>query len=165
MWDMFQKKFGELLIKNNFGEKLEKKYFPLLPDVVLSVPYSDIPYLFRWWIIPRNKYFNIYLHYFLRGDYDEVLHDHPWYNLSIVLFGRYFEEFTGKNFKTRRAGSITFRKPTTPHRIHLGDGETCWSLFITGPVIRQWGFHTPEGWMYWKTFIEKRDSGKLTASQ
>jgi hypothetical protein len=31
------------------------------------------PYLRRWWVIPRNRFFNIYLHHFVRSD-DELLH-------------------------------------------------------------------------------------------
>lgn len=35
------------------------------------------PYLLRWWVIPRNRFFNVYLHKFLRDDDDRALHDHP----------------------------------------------------------------------------------------
>ena len=35
-------------------------------------------YLSRWHIIPRNRYFNIYLHKFVGSDDDRALHDHPW---------------------------------------------------------------------------------------
>jgi hypothetical protein len=45
------------------------------PDFVIG---GDSPYMLRWWIIPRNKFFNIYLHRFLRSDDDRALHDHPW---------------------------------------------------------------------------------------
>jgi hypothetical protein len=29
------------------------------------------PYLYRWYLIPRNKFLNIYLHKFLRSDDDQ----------------------------------------------------------------------------------------------
>lgn len=38
-------------------------------------------YLARWWIIPRNKYFNIYLHRFTGNDEDRALHDNLWRHL------------------------------------------------------------------------------------
>jgi hypothetical protein len=48
------------------------------------------PYMLRWWVIPRNKVFNIYLHNFMRSDDDEALHDHPWaFNLSIIVHSEY----------------------------------------------------------------------------
>ena len=34
------------------------------------------PYLHRWYVIPRNRFLNLYLHKFLRDDEDRALHDH-----------------------------------------------------------------------------------------
>lgn len=44
-------------------------------------------YLGRWFIIPRNRWFNVYLHRFTGSDDDRALHDHPWWSLSIMLAG------------------------------------------------------------------------------
>lgn len=49
------------------------------------------PYLTRWRVLPRNKWFNIYLHRFIHGDDDRALHDHPWHSASLILDGRYIE--------------------------------------------------------------------------
>lgn len=59
------------------------------PDFVVGKP--DDPYLLRWWVIPRNRWFNIYLHVFMRSDDAEALHDHPWWNISFLLDGTYTE--------------------------------------------------------------------------
>src|SRR4051795_4015193 len=53
------------------------------------------PYLVRWWVIPRNRFFNVYLHKFLRDDDDRALHDHPWISLSFILRGGYIEHTPG----------------------------------------------------------------------
>lgn len=127
------------------------------PDFIIRKPTNDFPYLLRWWIIPRNKYFNIYLHCFLDSDFDHILHDHPWNNISLILKGEYREEFEGQVFKIRKKGDWTFRKATVPHRIHIDDHNTCWSLFMTGRIIREWGFHCPNGWRPWKLFVRNRD--------
>ena len=38
----------------------------------------------------------------------------------------------------------------------------CWTLFITGPVVRDWGFHCPDaGWVFWKNFVDARDAGSI----
>lgn len=63
------------------------------------------PYMMRWWIIPRNRYFNIYLHKFLRDDEDRACHSHPWKSLSIILKGNYIEHRPVK-FVNRRTGKI-----------------------------------------------------------
>jgi hypothetical protein len=55
------------------------------PDFVIGG--DERPYLLRWWVIPRNKVFNVYLHLFLRSDDDRALHDHPWANASMLLRG------------------------------------------------------------------------------
>lgn len=122
------------------------------------------PYMRRWWIIPRNKFFNIYLHHFLHSDDDRALHDHPWWNLSILLKGGYVEHTIAAGGVERAAsyaeGAMKFRFATAAHRVELDNGP-CWSLFITGPVIRDWGFHCPRGWRHWKKFVSERDSGQV----
>ena len=131
------------------------------PDFIIGGPAT--PYVMRWWVIPRNRFFNIYLHKFLRSDDDRALHDHPWINLSILLQGEYCEHSIAaggvEHAVTRRAGDMKFRLPGTAHRIEIG--SPCWTLFITGPVIRNWGFHCPKGWRPWQEFVDKRDSGSI----
>lgn len=132
------------------------------PNVVIGG--NDRPYLRRWFLIPRNPVFNIYVHQFLRSDDDRALHDHPWlFNCSILLDGEYLEHTPAGKFH-RRAGDWKFRWGPAPHRVELFDDEgdppvrpfmeavPCWTVFITGPRVRQWGFHCPQGWVHWKRF-------------
>jgi hypothetical protein len=134
------------------------------PDFVIGP--KDKPYLRRWWIIPRNRFFNIYLHNILRSDDDRALHDHPWWNLSIILSGGYWE-VTPNKLHWRKRGSFTLRKASAAHRLALdktqpqGGNEPCWTLFVTGPVIREWGFHCRKGWVHWREFVDERDSGAI----
>jgi hypothetical protein len=134
------------------------------PDVVIGQ--ADNPYLHRWWVIPRNRFFNIYLHRFMRSDDDRALHDHPWTNLSILLRGRYVEhtiDAGGINVRTeRRAGDWKLRLfGSFAHRLELIDGE-CWTIFITGPWYREWGFHCPTaGWIHWKRFTAPENPGAI----
>jgi len=133
------------------------------PDFVIGG--QDRPYLLRWWLIPRNRFFNVYLHCFLRDDDDRALHDHPWLNASILLRGRYVEHTIaagGVNVRTERAaGAVKVRGPRSAHRIELVDGTPCWTLFITGPRVRSWGFHCPSGWVDWKRFTASDDPGAI----
>lgn len=118
-------------------------------------PDQNDPYMLRWYLLPRNKWFNIYLHKFLHSDYDGAKHDHPYHNMSVLLRGSYLEHIGDFNVKQRNAGYIVLRRAATPHRIELLlDSRTCetrpvWTLFITGPRIREWGFHCPQGWRPW----------------
>lgn len=123
------------------------------PDVVIGGE-AD-PYLRRWFVIPRNRWFNIYLHQFLRSDDDRALHDHPWINCSLLLEGEYTEHTIaagGVHEKTTRVlGDVVLRTAKHAHRIELHAGA-CLTLFLTGPNVRMWGFHCPNGWVPWRKF-------------
>ena len=128
------------------------------PDFVVGG--KDNPYMRRWWIIPRNRFFNIYLHHFLRSDDDRALHDHPSWNISIILDGEYTEWGIAAGGVHRKKGMWKFRFAKTAHRIELHNGP-CWTLFINGAKLRNWGFHCPKGWRPWQEFVEQRDAGSI----
>lgn len=132
------------------------------PDQIIGG--SEDPYLLRWYFIPRNRFFNVYVHRFLRSDDDRALHDHPWVNMSVLLEGRYVEHTIragGIEVRcARTAGSIVLRRARHAHRIELDDGP-CWTLFITGPRVRVWGFHCPHRWVPWQEFVDPTDSGAV----
>lgn len=138
------------------------------PD--LCIGGAEAPYMLRWFVIPRNRVFNIYLHHVLRDDDDRALHDHPWINLSIVLRGGYREitfvrpPVPGSALPAtieldRKPGSVVLRRARKAHRLTLyRDPETgrslpSWSLFLTGPNLQSWGFWCPLGrWVHWRDF-------------
>jgi hypothetical protein len=152
--------------------------------------------MLRWWKIMRNAYLNVYYHIVKRSDDDTALHDHPWWNFSIVLTGGYYEHRIlegGIHTKVWYGpGSVLFRRRGAyAHRLELptekrggvdrtiplndrGDVLEHYSadsgpertveleartIFITGPVLRRWGFHHPEQWVDaydWDDFLAAR---------
>lgn len=129
------------------------------PDFVIGG--ADDPYLRRWWLLPRNRVFTVYLHEFLRSDDDRALHDHPSANASVLLRGEYTEHLPGGESRVLRAGDVCVRgSGRMSHRIELHDGPV-WTLFIIGPRYRQWGFHCPQGWVHWKDFTAPDDHGSV----
>lgn len=123
------------------------------------------PYLKRWFIIPRNRWFNVYLHHFHRSDDPRALHDHPWRNLSILLSGSYLEHLRDGTVKLRKPWRpwafwrLPMRGATSAHRVELIDGRKVWTLFLTGRKVRAWGFLCPKGWIPWTEFVEERSGG------
>ncbi len=122
------------------------------------------PYMIRWWIIPRNKWLNFYMHSILKSDRDEALHDHPWINVSLLVYGRY-DEVTESGGKQRvdplAEGELRLRGPTHAHRLVRPEGvDELVTFFFTGPVVRHWGFHCPKGWRHWKDFVGYRDENQ-----
>ena len=145
------------------------------PDFIVGADNPDGAYLRRWWLIPRNRVFNVYLHCFLRDDDDRALHDHPWPWLSFLLCGSYIEhtiDAGGIHHRALRdAGSIKISGPRRAHRIELIHFTTlnnairrphqCWTIFITGPRLRDWGFHCPQqGWIPWQRFTAEGKPGE-----
>lgn len=133
------------------------------PDFIIGS--GDDPYLLRWWLIQRNPVFNVYLHCFVRSDDDRALHCHPWANLSVLLLGRYIEHTDPYGVLKQRvleAGDWRLRwRGGIRHRIELFPGECAWTLFLTGPRYREWGFHCPHGFVHWRDFTAAHDKGQV----
>lgn len=134
------------------------------------------PYLLRWYLIPRNPWLNVYLHKFLRDDDDRALHDHPWWFVSILICGSYREILRDdlSEFVDRYAPSVAYRPATHRHCVCLEwtvkrdeNGnflliyKPCWTIIITGPKVREWGFWCPKGFVPWYEFVDSTDNGNI----
>lgn len=143
------------------------------PDFIIGG--HEDPYLRRHWLLPRNKFFNVYVHEFLRSDDDRAHHDHPWlFNASWLIYGEYVEHTITAGgamvLTQRKAGDFKFRWGKAPHRLELAGMRLpglcneipCWTVFITGPRIREWGFYCMQrGWVHWKKFTAPDDKGSV----
>tara|TARA_B100000749_G_C18448710_1_gene475338 strand:- start:3617 stop:4039 length:423 start_codon:yes stop_codon:yes gene_type:complete len=114
-------------------------------------------HMLRWHVIPRNRWFNVYLHKIYANDDERALHDHPWWSVSFKLFGGELREYLkNKDVDFAALGlyrippRICFRSATFAHRLEVPE-KPVWTLFITGPYKRDWGFHCPKGWRHWST--------------
>jgi hypothetical protein len=113
-------------------------------------PVTD-PYMLRWHIIRIGKLPRLYLHWFHRSDEDRALHDHPWsWFISFLIKGSY-REIRRDGPHIRRAPSIAFRRGVDHHRIELLDNKP-WTLFLTGRVVRKWGFWCDEHFVLAREF-------------
>lgn len=127
------------------------------PNLIIS-PDGE-PYLYRWYL-KRKPEVSLYFHVQTRSDPERSLHDHPWDNTSVILAGKYTEEFEPHPenvapeyfdrwtpiVHTWKTGAVIQRKATTAHRLILPDGVLyAMTLFMTGPRIREWGFWYPDG--------------------
>ena len=145
------------------------------PHFVIGSPGS--PYLLRWYVIPRNRWMNVYLHKIVRDDDDRALHDHPWWFASLVLRGGYRELIRHGNSLTgmidphqtieRRPGSVAIRTTNEAHRVELfrdagGKPIPSWTLVFTGRKVREWGFWcSGKGFVVWTDFVSQSDHGNI----
>ncbi len=151
------------IVRRYLDGKTQKIMSRCKPD--FQIGGSENPYLQRWWLIPRNRFFNIYLHRVLRDDDDRALHDHPWASLSICVRGRLREHLKGGDSRFVDAGRVVYRSACFAHRLELYD-KFAVTIFITGPRVREWGFHCPKespagGWRHWKEFTSSADVGEV----
>ena len=91
----------------------------------MRTPYIHLEgYMNRWWLIPYNRFgIAVRIHEILRSDADRDLHDHPWWYVTIILRGGYWERTEDYGWPIER------------------DLRHCWTLFITGPKRKD---HVPE---------------------
>lgn len=128
-------------------------------------------YMKRWLL--NFHFFGLRLHNILRSDGDRELHDHPFSFLTFILKGGYWEHRDDGSMRWYGAPAVLYRKAETLHRLDLGltSGrrvssvehiklEPAWTFVIRGPIRRQWGFLTAQGWVHWKTFTDSKNQGK-----
>jgi len=141
---------------------------------------DGVPYLIRRSFLTLGKWFSIKYHQILESD-PKCTHDHPWPFLTIILKGGYYEttpvtqkdsgrwvkRATGVDgreqvVKYHRPGSIMYRPASWEHSLQLkrnldGTNIPAHTLVFTGKVIRDWGFFTKDGWMFWRKYNPLQD--------
>lgn len=132
--------------------------------------------MLRWFLFrsKNDRLPRLYLHKFLRPDDDRAPHDHPWWFVSILLKGSYIEHRWVDGVESvhrRRAPSIAYRPLSTHHRVMLDDEwydtgivsrrsgkvlgqrfKPVWTIILTGPDVRKWGFWCKETFVPWREF-------------
>ena len=128
-----------------------KRFFHREPDFYIGG--KENPYIRRWWVIPRNYYFNVYLHNILRDDDDRTHHDHPWWWCSIMLRGAYWEVTTlveGEDFyfdETTGTLDVFDGQPKDElNAVYQMNNGQCWDLRVMRRRLYRVGwvrFHRP----------------------
>jgi hypothetical protein len=121
------------------------------PDRIIAADSTGREYLHRWHLIPRNGFLNIYLHRFVGPD-KRTLHDHPWVSLSYLLDGFLVETYkptpkSEEKIRVVKRGVWTYRNSTMLHYFEPSILYGAWTLFLTGPKIKKWGFLQKNGAM------------------
>ena len=96
----------------------------------------ECPYVIRWKIETRIG--SLRLHRWVKPDDDRAFHDHPWWFLTVVLHGGYTDRSPAGD-DILQAGSVRFRPALHQHTVFPGP-QGAWTLLLTGPVTRSWGF-------------------------
>jgi|SRR5882672_2931159 len=114
----------------------------------LLSPHEVVGKRMKRWVLLRVPGLQIVVHKFLQSD-PPYPHDHPWWNCTLVLRGS-LVELRGREEAVcyLSPGSFVARRATDCHRIIVD--KPAWTLFITGPAFRDWGYYTPRGFKNWR---------------
>lgn len=96
----------------------------------------ECPYLHRW--VAGLGLFSIRLHHWHSSDDTRHFHDHPWWFLTLVIKGSY-HDVNPTGVKDMARWSVAYRPALHRHTVEVANGG-CWTLLLTGPEIRFWGF-------------------------
>lgn len=107
-----------------------------------EIGWTEIGEEFTRFSLWRTKWFNVYLHRLNAPAWHPECHDHPWGFIAILVKNGYLER-VGKKDHHRRVGSILFRPAEFTHNVITPYG-TSWSIILTTPKSRDWGFRPCE---------------------
>ncbi len=133
----------------------EEKRWGLLQRRVIGDGYTT--YMVRITLL-LTPWFSVKLHRIYRPDGQRELHDHPWAFLSILLWGAYAEDVphSRADFTPVRQQWIhwwNWKAATDAHSIRELSRRPVWTLVLTGPKRRTWGFYV-DGGAAWVPFDE-----------
>jgi hypothetical protein len=121
-------------------------------------------YLRRWFVTPRHWPIRVFLHCIRKPDDQGTLHDHPWDFTTLSLARGYSEIYYDyelvphialapiRCLKRRNSSFIRSLAAEHTHAVDPKRGPA-WTLVFARRSRRVWGFHTPEGWVDWRTFL------------
>lgn len=149
-------------------------------DRLAHAPYINFP---RGRLAHRiAKHVCIRVHQLLLSDSDRHLHDHPAWNITVVLRGGFYEVkpckqgtkypfhdllripsrhgireqdmYVGETSRAiwRGPGAIVFRLPHQRHKIVLPTGQETFTLFVLGKKTNEWGFYRAGVKIPWRQY-------------
>lgn len=99
-------------------------------------------YVERWYI--ETPLGSLRLHHWIHSDDDRAFHDHPWWFVTLVLWGGYTDK-TPSGGERMTLGRVRFRQALHKHTVKVDPGGA-WTLLLTGPKSRKWGFWLGRKW-------------------
>lgn len=103
-----------------------------------NIGWLEIGEQFTRYALFKSKWCNVYLHELYAPAWHPECHNHPWSFLTILLWNGYLERVGHKDHR-RWPGMILWRPAEFSHNVITPYGKS-WSLIITGPGGREWGF-------------------------
>lgn len=127
----------------------------------------DSEYILRLHVL-KTPWCALCLHWINKPDPEPYLHDHPVTFLSLVLRGAYAEKRQRGDGPVRIQVNRWFNwiraSRDVRHTICSVKPGTL-TLCFMGPKTQEWGFHTPDGWIFWKYYYAKQRALNVTRTK
>lgn len=121
--------------------------------------WTEVPsdYIVRLHVV-KTPWFAVCIHWLNGPDPEPWLHDHPVTFLSLILRGGYTEHRgTKKWIDVRNHRRFNFVRASIQDRHSIVEVEPgTVTLCFMGPKTREWGYHTPTGWVHWKQYNQRK---------
>lgn len=106
-----------------------------------DIGWEEIDERFTRWEVFHCRWFSLLLHQLVAVRPHPECHDHPWWFFALVLRGGYNEYTAATGWVWRKPGSLLYRPAQWAHNVTTTK-RGMWSLVLTGPRSRQWGFRS-----------------------
>lgn len=131
------------------------RFAPRLSAVVID---GEL-YMERWHLVPGNWFrkhiFDLRVHHILLPDAGRHVHDHPFDFATLTMKGAYVEMMQDGRLLTHRRGTLRFRQADVAHTIPVVTNDGVWTLVLTGPFRRQWGFYVDGVWTHHSDYHQR----------
>ena len=117
------------------GKVAHGRLFTIKMREHLGLP--ECPYVYRWRFEIRPLG-SLRIHHWVGPDDDRAFHDHPWRFVTLVVKGGYTDRNPDGEDHVR-APAVRLREAVHRHTV-IPDPGGAWTVLITGPRIRTWGF-------------------------
>lgn len=98
---------------------------------------KECPYAKRW--VLDLYFFSLRLHHFIHSDDPRYKHDHPWWYVTFIIKGAYWDRRFAYDDVYLKAPAIAFRRSSHAHYVDPDEGGV-WTIVLTGRHKRTWGF-------------------------
>lgn len=97
---------------------------------------EECPYMRRWVLFPR--WYSLRLHFWLSSDDIRARHDHEWWFITLILWGKY-KDYSENEVDILSTGSIRFRRANYKHTVQIE--RPTLTLLITGRPLQRFNFY------------------------
>ena len=133
------------------GEEFQKQITSAIPTPVRIPPRAPFfkitlaqnllcstgVYVRRW--VMETRWFSVRLHHWMHSDDSRAMHDHTWWFITFVIKGSYVDVIPPVTEWMGVGHRIAWRPALHRHTVQVSPGG-CWTLLLTGPKIRPFGF-------------------------